>query len=120
MNCTACGNTGFVQVERGPAGATYTVLARCKCQTDTVTIPRADYEAMQSKRDALVDGLKAALGHLMNARIDLMAGRTKRTAVTTIDRGIARIQADLRAAGVEVIHGQCSGLANACEQDEGA
>lgn len=46
MNCTACGNTGLVPMEKGPAGATYTVLARCKCQIDVVTISRDEYEAL--------------------------------------------------------------------------
>ena len=56
MNCKACGNSGFVPIERGPAGATYTAWGRCKCQTDTVTIPRAEYEALVAKAK---DGGKA-------------------------------------------------------------
>jgi hypothetical protein len=53
VNCTSCGNTGFVKVERGPAGATYTVLGRCSCQIDTVTIPRAQHEALRAAAKAL-------------------------------------------------------------------
>lgn len=53
MNCTECGNTGFVRVEKGPAGATYTVLAKCKCQPAEITIPRAQHEALMAAAKAL-------------------------------------------------------------------
>jgi hypothetical protein len=51
--CELCGNTGLRPVERGPAGATYTVLGRCSCQTPTVTIPRAQYEALRAAAKSL-------------------------------------------------------------------
>lgn len=51
--CLHCGNTGLRPVERGPAGATYTVLARCECQTPTVTISCVKYEALMIAAKAL-------------------------------------------------------------------
>ncbi len=68
--CPLCGNTGLRPVERGPAGATYTVLGRCSCQTPTVTIPRAQHEALMAAakvfllsriRSAKIDAALAAL-----------------------------------------------------------
>jgi hypothetical protein len=46
--CPDCGNTGLRPIEQGPAGATYTVLGRCKCQTPTVTIPCARHDALMA------------------------------------------------------------------------
>jgi hypothetical protein len=36
--CSACGGSGFVEIEEGPAGATYTVRKPCQCgrQVDLV------------------------------------------------------------------------------------
>jgi hypothetical protein len=51
--CPECGNTGLRPVEQGRAGATHTVLGRCKCQVPTVTIPRAEYEALMAAAKSL-------------------------------------------------------------------
>ena len=54
MNCTECGNTGLVTVEKGPTGATYTVWTRCKCQPEEVRIPRKRYEALMAAANGVV------------------------------------------------------------------
>lgn len=39
--------------------------------------------------------LKASLGYLLNAKIDLETGAPKKTAIQTLDGGIARVRAAL-------------------------
>lgn len=94
MNCTQCGNTGLVPVEKGPAGATYTVLARCKCQTDTITIPRAEYEALMAAVQAakqMRDDLSALELHGDGAHDDSCS----------ICRAIVDFDAAFGAAGIQ-------------------
>ena len=50
-----------------------------------------------AERVALVRALKAALGYMMNARIDLETGCTKATAIATISGGIERARVALAA-----------------------
>ncbi len=50
--------------------------------------------SLKDKRIAdLEAGLSAAIGYMMNARIDLETGATKKTAITTIQGGIDRARA---------------------------
>ena len=57
------------------------------------TIPERDAE-----RVALVRALEAALGYMMNARIDLETGCTKATAIATISGGINLARAAIAKA----------------------
>ncbi len=68
-------------------------------------------EAMEAIRAALAamgdavgeDGwraeLEAAIGHMLNANIELETGRTKRTAIGILDRGMIRARAFLAGEG---------------------
>lgn len=49
----------------------------------------------------LRDELSAAIGYMMNAKIDLETGCTKATAIATISGGIKRARAALDAASQE-------------------
>jgi len=46
----------------------------------------------------MVDELKASLGHLLNAKIDLETGAPKATAIRTLDGGISRARAAIARA----------------------
>lgn len=46
----------------------------------------------------LLEELKAAVGYMMNARIDLESGCTKATAINTLNGGIRRFQAAIAKA----------------------
>ncbi len=48
--------------------------------------------------DDLLKALKATNGYLLNALIDLESGGTKRTAIATINRGLALVRAAIAAA----------------------
>jgi len=60
----------------------------------------ADDTALRiNAHDDLVAALKAALGYMRNAAIDLQTGATKATAIRTIDGGIAMVEHALAQAG---------------------
>lgn len=46
----------------------------------------------------MLEELKASLGHLLNAKIDLETGATKATAIRTIDGGLNRARAAIAKA----------------------
>jgi len=56
----------------------------------------------RSKYEALMAAAKMAKAFLMNAKIDLETGCPKRTAIKTIEGGIAHIDGALRAAGIDL------------------
>lgn len=49
----------------------------------------------------LAKALRAASGYMLNAKIDLEIGRTKQTAIYTLEDGLNMIRAALKAAGLE-------------------
>ena len=56
---------------------------------------------MPATTDGFQKELRAALGYMMNARIDLETGCAKATAIRTLSGGIARVEAFLKANGWE-------------------
>lgn len=52
-------------------------------------------EAAEAREKELQKHLSAALGYMLNAHIDLATGAAKKTAMDTLDGGIARIRAAL-------------------------
>jgi len=63
------------------------------------TSPAPEHAALMVAAPGLVAELKAAVGYMRNARIDLETGATKATAIRTIDGGIKRAEAALAKAG---------------------
>lgn len=53
-------------------------------------------EALAAENAALREALGAAIGYLLNAKIDLETGARKSTAIATIDGGLRRARAALQ------------------------
>lgn len=65
------------------------VLVWCHEAADTITRLQGEVERLEAD-------LNAALGHMMNAKIDLDTGAPKRTAAATLSSGIRRATAALK------------------------
>ena len=68
------------------------------------TIRGAELEAearMKERCAALEKALSATAGYLLNAKIDLETGAPKRTAIMTIDGGLAMVRAALHSTKAE-------------------
>lgn len=62
------------------------------CNVDGVYSPEADARLIAAAPELLA-ALESASGYLLNAKIDLETGAPKRTAIKTIEGGLARVRA---------------------------
>jgi len=63
-----------------------------------VGVSRQAVEETLAEYADILAALKAACGYLMNAKIDLETGAPKRTAIRTIDGGLALVRAAITKA----------------------
>lgn len=67
-------------------------------QAIAITKPHTDKITAEARAAAMLKALKCAEGYLLNAKIDLETGATKRTALNTIEGGLRMVRDAITAA----------------------
>lgn len=93
----------IVFVDRSSDAAIFSILPAGRAGEIAGNIENGDDADLIAATPKLLATLRAACGYLLNAKIDLETGAPKKTALRTIEGGVALVQAAL--AQFETING---------------